>query len=237
MQSSIPIKKTSLLTLDKLTDYHGNTALLAEQTSLLAPSYERQNFDSFALHGLTEPLPGMQHELYTLRDADGCLAAFYTVGYHNVEHTLCCYLGLSAARDDCKSQGLGSLLWDAHFQDCRQMEARMGHRILLHFTTASPIPFQWFTRTLAEPAPNAGGYCDELGRQRLRTIATAQYPQASWAAHTPYLLRRAAPGVHYSAHETQRLDGVSAGQPTSFFNAVQLDESQGDRLLVVGFAP
>ena len=185
------------LTLHKLTDYHGDTALLDEQTALLAPSYERQHFDSFALHGLTEPLPGMQHELFTLRDAAGRLAAYFTVGYHHVEHTLCCYLGLSAVRDDYKGQGLGSRLWSAHFQDYRRMEARMGHRILLYFTTASPIPFQWFTRTLAEPAPDAAGCCDKLGRQRLRTIATAQYPQASWDAHLPYLLRRAAPGVHY----------------------------------------
>ncbi|MDO7886649.1 hypothetical protein [Hymenobacter cheonanensis] len=223
------------MTLEKLTDYHGNTGLLDEQTALLAPSYK--SISHFALKGLTEPLPGMQHELYTLRDAAGRLAAFYTVGYHYVEYTLCCYLGLSAVRDDCKGQGLGSSLWSAHFQDCRQLEARMGHRILLYFTTASPIPFQWFTRTLAEAAPDAAGDCDELGRQRLRTIATTQYPQATWRAATPWLLRAAAPGVRYSAHEAQRLDEVSTDGPAGFFKQVSLDESRGDRLLVVGFAP
>jgi GNAT superfamily N-acetyltransferase len=223
------------MTFEKLTDYHGNTSLLAEQIALLAPSYA--TVESFALRGLIEPVPGMEHELYTLRDDAGRLAAFYTVGYHHVEHTLCCYLGLSAVRDDCKGQGLGARLWSAHFEDCRQMEARMGHRILLYFTTASPIPFAWFTRTLAEPAPDALGQCDELGRQRLRTIASSQYPQASWEAQAPYLLRRAVPSTRYSQPEEQRLAEIAAQVPVSFFSAENLDERNGDRLLVVGFVP
>ncbi|MDB5268084.1 MAG: hypothetical protein JWP58_1124 [Hymenobacter sp.] len=223
------------MTFEKLTDYHGNTALLAEQTALLAPSYDK--VESFALRGLIEPVPGMEHELYTLRDEAGRLAAFYTVGYHHIEHTLCCYLGLSAVRDDCKGQGLGARLWSAHFADCRQMEARMGHRILLYFITASPIPFAWFTRTLAEPAPDALGHCDDLGRQRLRTIATSQYPQASWEAQAPYVLRRAVPGTRYSPLEEQRLAEIAAQEPASLFNIGELDEHHGDRLLVVGFVP
>lgn len=223
------------MTLHKLTDYHGNSELLDEISTLLAPSYDWVG--QFTMRALTEPIAGMQHELYTLRDNTGTLAAFYTVGYHHVEYTLCCYLGLSAVRDDCKGQGLGSRLWNAHFEECRQMEARIGHRILLYFTTASPIPFAWFTRMLAEPAPTATGHCDELGRQRLRTVATAEYPQATWLAATPYLLRGAEPEMRYSGHEERRVAEIADQAPDNFFIADGLDERNGDRLLVVGFAP
>ena len=229
------LTKVSFMRLAKLTHYHDDTALLNELRTLIAPSYKV--VDSFALKGLVAPEDGMQHELYTIRKETGDLVAFYTVGYHHVEYTLCCYLGLSAVRDDCKGQGLGMKLWSTHFQDCRQMEHRIGHRILLYFTTASPLPFAWFTRTLIEPAPTATGHCDELGRQRLRTVASSQYPQADWDANMPYLLHRAAPGVHYSSSEEKRLAEITGHEANNFFTSTRLDKRGGDRLLVVGFAP
>ncbi|MDO7886653.1 GNAT family N-acetyltransferase [Hymenobacter cheonanensis] len=223
------------MTLQKLTDYQGDKQLLNEIKNLLTPSYAR--FGHFGLKGLTKAEPGMRHELYTCRDEEGHLAAFFTIWYHTIGAIPCCHLGLSAVRDTYKGQGLGSRLYTAHFADCRNLEKQLGHRILLYFTTATPLVFNWFTRVLADPAPTATGYIDELGRQRLGIIAETEYPQASWDSATPFLLREAAPDMRYSAHETQRLSEVSTGQPTSFFNAVQLDESRGDRLLVIGYAP
>lgn len=223
------------MNVTKLTNYHGNASLLAEMRALLVPSYE--SMTDFALKGLIEPVPGMEHELFIIRNEAGALLAFFTVGYHYVEYTLCCYLGLSAVRDDYKGQGLGRQLWEALFEDCRQMERRIGHRILLYFCTVNRIPFAWFAHELEESAPTATGHCDELGRQRLRTVAAAQYPHATYDAAVPYLLRGAAPGVRYAAAERQRMAEAAARDPDNFFNSVGLHEADGDRLLVVGFAP
>ena len=127
------------MTLHKLTDYHDDTKLLDEIRALLAPSYER--YGHFGLKGITEPVPGMQHEMYTLRDDAGQLAAFYTVGYHDITGIPCGYLGLSAVRDDCKGLGLAGRLYSAQLADCRQREAQAEYRILLYFTTATPLVF------------------------------------------------------------------------------------------------
>ncbi|MGI4875553.1 MAG: hypothetical protein ACRYFX_30735 [Janthinobacterium lividum] len=223
------------MTLHHLTNYHNDPALLAEIRALLAPSYEEVGH--FALKGLDEPVPGMEVELYTLRDEAGALAAFCTVGYYQLAGDWYGYVGLTAVRESKKGKGYGIRLWKQLYTDCRYKEAAAGHRILLYFTTASPLVFEWFATTLCEPAPTTTGQCHELGRQQLRTLAATQYPQATWDAATPYLLRRAAPDVRYSVLEYQRATEMAARHSSSFFTSVALDERNGDRLLVVGFAP
>ncbi|MDO7886650.1 hypothetical protein [Hymenobacter cheonanensis] len=91
------------MNLEKITDYHVNRGLLAEVQALLAPSYVAVG--PFALKGIAYPVPGMRHELYTLRDADGQLAAFCTVGYHDIAGLPCGYMGLIAVGEEHRIRG------------------------------------------------------------------------------------------------------------------------------------
>lgn len=221
--------------LDELTDYYCNTELLDEIRALLAPSYAV--LGSFIMRGLTEPIPGMEAQLLLLRDEAGQLATFCKFGYHMSDLTPCLYIGLTAVHPNYKDQGLGRRLWERLFQECRRVEAGTEQRILVYLTTANSSAFKWFARILAGASPTADGYCDAAGQQRLQGIAAKQYPQATWDAATPYLLRRAAPGVSYSESEYLRVQQLAARESNDFFNSLAVDERNGDRMLVVGFAP
>lgn len=88
------------MTLHRLTNYHGNATLLAEITALLMPSYETVGY--FALKELDQPVPGMETELYILRDEAGSLVAFCTAGYHQLAGSWHGYVGLTAVRESDK---------------------------------------------------------------------------------------------------------------------------------------
>lgn len=223
------------MNIEKLTDYHGNAELLNEIEELLAPSYALPG--SFVMRGITGPIPGIETQLLLFRDEAGKLAAFCKFGYHMSDDTACLYIGLTAVHPNYKDQGLGRQLWEKLFQECRRLELGAGQRFLVYLTTANPSAFAWFARALTEAAPMADGDCDAAGLQLLRGIAATQYPQATCDAATPYLLRGAAPGVRYSESEYQWVKKLAARDTNSFFNSLTLDERNGDRLLLVGYAP
>ena len=215
---------------EKRTSYQDDAPLLAELYELIAPSYASTG--KHIIHDIE-----LCDELYTLRKESGRLAAFFMVGYHALNGEPSCYLGLSACREELKGQRLVSQLYNTFLAECRAKEAKLGQQILLYFTTATPLVFAWFTRRLLDAAPRITGQYTEAGLQRLNTVANAHYAHATWEPSTPYLLRGAAIGVRYSEQERERIAAVAASEPGSFFNSVGLDERNGDRLLVVGFAP
>ena len=215
---------------EKRTAYQYDEPLLAELYELIAPSYASTG--KHILHDIE-----LCDELYALREETGRLAAFFMVGYHELNGQLNCYLGLSACREEFKGQRLVSRLYNAFLADCRAKELEQGQRILLYSTTVRPEVFSRLGKALAQPSPDAAGRCSAKGLDSLRQLAEAHYAHATWNPDTPYLLRGAAIGVRYSESERERIAEVASQQPDSFFNSVALNERNGDRLLVVGYTP
>ena len=224
------------MTLHRLDNYHQDAGLLAEIKALLAPSY--QTDDPTAFKSFAQPVPGIEYVLYTLRDELGNLAAFNAFGYHRIDEVECCYLGMTATHRDWQGHGLMQYLHRICFMECCERERHVTTRIPIYATTAKSTAFAWLVQAMAEAAPDLTGYCSPESIQWLRKVAATQYPQAAWEFATPYVLRHAAPpNVRYSEPEWQRVQQAAARQPASFFNAAQIDERNGDRMLIVGYAP
>jgi GNAT superfamily N-acetyltransferase len=221
--------------LCRLADYQSDQQLIADIMAILAPSYEMVG--TFVLKGITTVVSGVNHELYIIRDGTSRLAAFCSIGYHQIESERYGHIGLTAVREDCKGQGLGVRLWKELFKDCVHKESEIGARIPLYFTTANPLVFEWSTKMLHQPAPTGIGQCGVEGIKHLERLVKLQYPQALWNPEAPYLLRNVATDVRYSILERQRIAEWVNRNSNNFLNTVCFDEQKGDRILVVGYAP
>ena len=159
------------------------------------------------------------------------------VGYHLVEHMECCYLGLSACKQEYKNQGLVKSLYLEFAKDCLERELKLNKRILCYWTTATPIVYHWFCKHFSNVQPDRLGNCTKDGLEILMRIASNKYHKAKFHSDTPFILRNAAQQINYSDQEIIRLKQVIKDLNLTVFETNKLDETNGDRFLMFGYAP
>lgn len=211
-------------------DYQNDEAVVGEIMVLIAPSYKNAGAH------ITKDIESCE-DLYVTRDEEGQLLAIFMVGYHVINNRKCCYLGLSACRQDIKNKGLVKALYKQFANDCRQRERQGNDRILCYFTTATPIVYYWFCNNFASTQPDIDGNCSESARLMLNTIAEKKYRQATFTPETPFLLRHAAEQISYSDEENARIAEATAKLGLKVFERYSLNERNGDRFLMCCYVP
>ncbi len=176
-------------------------------------------------------------ELYIIYSDNKEILAFFMFGFHKVKDLDCCYLGLSACRQEYKANGLVKALYLEFAKNCKTVELAYKRRLLCYWTTATPIVYNWFNKHFRNVEPDKFGNCTEKGLETLYTIATERYEKAKFDINIPYVLRHAAKGINYSDEENQRIEKAIIDLNLPIFNEFNLDEKNGDRFLMIGFCP
>ena len=177
------------------------------------------------------------NELYVMQSDNGQMLALFMVGYHLINEIDCCYLGLSACREEYKNNGFVKRLYLEYAKDCIKKELEINRRIYSYWTTATPIVYHWFTKYFSGVEPNKHGVCTGSGLQILQAIANEKYQKASFEPATPFVLRQAAYQINYSDNERQRIAKAIKDLDLTVFEKYKLDETQGDRFLMFGYCP
>ena len=173
-------------------------------------------------------------ELYYFQQ-DNNLLAFFMVHYHEIDNTLCCYLGLSACRSEYKNMGLVGKLYGAFKNECQKRQLMYGKRILCYWTTVTPIVYHWFCKNLNNVVPDLAGNITEEGKRLGNIIAQSQYCNAKFSSDNPFLLRKAVKETRYLPQEKEKIKEALTKLEIAAFDRYKLDESEGDRFLMIGY--
>jgi hypothetical protein len=211
-------------------NYQHNDSLIAEIHEIIAPSYKE------AGSHITKDIERCPI-LYTINSSEGKIIALFMIGYHNIDNMKTCYMGLSACREEYKNQGLAKLLYLEALRDCNLKEAEINQRIICYWTTATPIAYHVVQKIFQDAQPDHIGNCTPEAQKIISAIARANYPDVTVDATCPYLLRHAAHNINYSEEEKERIKKAARDLNLEVFDRYKLDETQGDRFLMIGYAP
>lgn len=175
-------------------------------------------------------------DIYVILDDNDRLLAFFMVNFEELDGQETYYLGLSAARDDMKGQGLGKSLYLCFMQDCRLREQEAQKKYLLWWTTATPIVYYWFNKYVQRVQPDMHGNFDAFGEAQAHIIRREKFPLIGPDPH-PFILRSVAQNTTYSLAEQARLLAATEALGMDVFQKFNLDEAAADRFLMIGYAP
>lgn len=175
---------------------------------------------------------------YLLHDDRG-LASVFLVGHHDLtvgqSRRRALYMGLSATRQDLKNTGHVRNLYRSAMSDAAAMEQTLGERLIVWGVTASPSPFYGTHKVWANTQPMFDGtYSRTAGEV---AIAIRDYLKLDRTNGHPFVLRRLAKGTRYSQAERDRISAVCAKHRFFLYDELGVDETQGDRLLLVCEVP
>jgi hypothetical protein len=177
---------------------------------------------------------------YLLIDDTGELGAFFLVGWREGDlpapgvHDV--YLGLSAARQGAKGRGLAGSLYRAFQRDAAAWEAAHGQRLLVWFTTASPVVVAAGWHLFADPEPRPDGSFSATRAQMLSAIMETEGLTARACSLHPFVLRGVA-RARYSIEETERLSALGATAASDMLAQLRINEKAGDRLVCTACIP
>ena len=214
----------------KFIDYQSDNDLINCIMDLIGPSYKTAG---------THIAKDIEicNELYVMQSENRQMLAIFMVGYHSINELNCCYLGLSACKEEYKNKGLVKRLYLEFAKDCLDKEHQINDRIYTYWTTATPIVYYWFTKYFNNVEPDIHGDCTTTGLKILQTIAKEKYSKAQFEYQTPFILRQAAQQINYSVSERQRITKAVKDLDLRVFEKYNINEMQGDRFLMFGFCP
>jgi hypothetical protein len=212
-----------------IEDVRADPVLVSEMRDLLAPSY-------------VDARPVLDREFenntvaYLLSDDTGQLDAFFMVGWDQpgrVSDMPTVYMGLSACREEYKGRGLTIRLYRQFIRDAAAREAEQGRRLLLWATTAHPLILAVFYRFFDVLAPQPDGACTDKFAKLAWELRGQLKEQYRVGTHS-LICRGIATGTRYSDGEMARLEASRSQLDLDLFREWEIDERQGDRLLLLG---
>lgn len=222
-----------LITMAAGDSARADQALVREITQLAAPNYE----DSSAI--LERELAHCTH-LYLARH-DHKLVSFFMVAYEHLSldgaapaPRPALYLGLSAAQHTAGGAAAVMRLYGQVIADAMRREHENGDKLLIWSTTASPMIYTVMQRYLADVEPRSDGAYSSRGETVARSIA--RWLHANAGAH-PFVLSAYASKTRYAPAERARIDLTLRAQRFDLFRNLSIDESAGDRLLIIAATP
>ncbi|MBO9681292.1 MAG: hypothetical protein J7502_01245 [Flavisolibacter sp.] len=215
--------------MKKVKDFSNDHNLIEQLYELTRPSY----VDNSAVL-----IREIKHcsEIYLLYKVE-TLVAFFMVNFEKVGALNTFYLGLSGCHKDFKGVGFAKLLYNTFFIDCKHKEKEVGSKILCWWTTATPIPFKWFNDNIEKCEPNLNGDVSEFGRHNMIEIRKLKYSHIPIDFSLPFILKGVAEHTNYSISEKLKLQKVQEELKLKAFERYPIDETKGDRYLMIGFVP
>ena len=171
---------------------------------------------------------------------DGVLVAFFMVAWETLSvngiDRPALFLGLSSVDPDFRNKKLVSTLYKQSMLDVAEWQTNHSQELIVWFTTATPVVWHSISRIYRIIQPTIdSSYPPELGDVG-KAIQQCHYPHARLHVN-PFVLKGVATATQYAVAERTYLDQTEQKNGPSIFEQLGVDESAGDRLLVLCTLP
>jgi hypothetical protein len=174
------------------------------------------------------------NRIYVLRaDESSPVVGFFMVAFPTTcDGSSLVYLGLSAIQSDLRGSGLIQNLYKKFDEEICEFENRNGSPVLMWATTATPSALKFIHKLWAQAEPLLDGTYSRIGGALAEEIREQHFPKSPKSDH-PFVIKQAVPDTLYSSDERSRIITTSFQKRDLFFEKLDIDERQGDRLLVI----
>ena len=184
----------------------------------------------------------MRHcgHIYLSRAEDETLISFFMVTYEllplseSQEQPAALHLGLSAAQHTQVGASAVIRLYAQAIADAQRWEARHNTRLIVWTITAAPMIYAVCAKYLSELEPRDDGSFTPAGSECALRIAG--WLGAKTDSH-PFVLKGYATNTRYAPAERNRIAHTSRASRFGLFQTLSIDESTGDRLLMIARIP
>ena len=173
---------------------------------------------------------------YLHRDTHGSIAAFALFAYEELfvpgeDYVPTLYAGLCAASLTLQKRGMVFKLWSYASEEAIRWEKEHGKALLAWATTATPVTY-YGASMYHHLEPRLDG---SFSPTSIRYARALKAKHALGADHDhPFVLKRYANSTRYSPFERSAIQQFCASKQFRIFDLLGIDESQGDRLLMIG---
>ena len=212
------------------TDFDEDENFISQLKQLAQFSY----LDTSSL--LDREIKHCKHIFY-FENEDKELICFAMYNFEKLEESETVYYGLTVCADNYKSFGLAKKLWQKIAAETIKRQNETGTTFLCWLTTPTPIVFHWFNKFLQNAEPFLDGSYSGNGRKLAEKFQRIKYSQTLQQDTNPFVLRNVAANTLYSTGERQRVTEASKKLSVTAFENYNIDETNGDRFLIVGLTP
>ncbi len=210
--------------LFEYVNYQNDHVLVNEISELLAPSYI--NTDTLLERELAH-----NKIIYFTRDTQNKLSSFFMTNYDEVNGKTVCYMGLLAVADNHKGKDLAGPILYWHIQKTKSLEKKLGYSIWCWATTATTSVYQITKNFSKNVEPQFNGTYSNDGLDKCMQIKN-HYNLNISSSH-PFVIKEIAKGTQYSAKEKEHIYEYTQKRKFELFNQLQVNESKGDRLILI----
>lgn len=215
-----------------IQDVVANESVLAAMRKLISPSYADDA--AVVLDGAIKHCD----DVYLAYLDDTKLVSFFMVHWVSVETESgwinSVYLNFGATEQNTQNKGIIQILFNKFIADAKKIEEKSGQKLLLWYTTISPIVFHVVRKLFIANEPDENGHYTQEGE----IIARAICKLMNWPLnHThPFALFGIVP-INYSSDECQRITKIQQDKNFTLFTKMGLNEKNGDRILCLCHIP
>ncbi len=210
--------------VQKIKNFSSDGKLREEIFSLVQPSYIDPT-------SLIEREFANNDTIYLIRDETNQLVAFFMTGDDNFDGINLTYMGLSAVRHEYKNSGVGKQVYLAQLEDSLILQKELKSNIICWATTATPSVYFSVYRIWEYVNPdNDFKYSDEAFHIAKKICQKHKY---TFKDENPFVLKNVAKKTNYSIIEKQRISEFNLKKGFKLFDEFDIDEKQGDRLLMI----
>ena len=174
-------------------------------------------------------------DIYFLKDKNENLLSFFMVGWEkhiiNSEERDVVFLGLSCANDNYNERRFASKVYYYFTQDAFDFEQNRNTKLILYGTTATPVVLLTLEKIWANVKPNLFGEYEDFDKIVIEAIKKKSGFD-KYSTNHPFVLKGIAVNTKYSQKEEERLNEVIRKNNIEIFKTLNIDESNGDRLLI-----
>ena len=202
---------------------------LEEITSLLNYYYEEST-------GLLLSELKKNNRVYYYRKTGENIEAFFMTGWSEVsihnEKRISIYLGLSCVNNQYKERKLGSKLYYEFTKEALELQSKISDKVLLYGTTATPVVLLTLPKIWDNVEPNQDGSYSNHGEKIIRRIQK-ELDLDKFSTGHPYVLKKIAFKTRYAESERIRFKDISEKFDLRTFEILDIDETQGDRMMIL----
>jgi len=167
----------------------------------------------------------------------GELIAFAMYNFEQVDEIEAVYFGLTLCVDQYKAAGFAKYMWQQIAFEIIKRQDESGEDFLCWLTTPTPIVFYLSNKFFINTEPSMDGGYSANGKNLIQKLKKAKYPQFASSENHPFVLRSVAYNTLYSPVERERIAGASHILDINCFDKYKVDETKGDRFLILGYCP
>lgn len=147
------------------------------------------------------------------------------------------YAGLSAVRQENNNTGLAAHLYNYSMFEAQEWQRHHQQKLTIWATIATPLAFYAAEKILANTQPRLDGSFSEESAKIARAIQRRLLTGDQMLPQHPFVLPGVAIGTRYSDMAKQRIAAVCEAKRFDLFKQLGIEETKGDRLLLICEVP